>query len=396
MENKPRLLIVEDEVPTLERLVRIMGRPPLKWIQNMTIPGFAVDTATTVKEAREYLKNSQEGERYLEAILLDLSLPSDHQGGGTYVQNGLDLLAEIRAKYVPSVVVLTGHPDLPNVIECLRTGAADFVPKPITTRDDERALFMRLVNAVRKTGEALYRKMETQRIHWLDDNARRTRERLSRLVTEGMGQISSGIDQTTQLLSRRYGLDLHRDADDPMCKELAGIAKRANELVQTIWQQDAEEEEQGRYLKVDVSAVIADVSRRIRPCYFYREVDLREKLVPGLTTRTFSDDLRLMLMELILDALKASPEGSTVELSCKPDEDEKDIVVSILRRGKAVPEKVKESFRKGEPAPGDPKSEWYSLYFVRRIANNMGAGFVVEPHGKRTSITVRIPVVDDE
>jgi DNA-binding NtrC family response regulator len=77
------------------------------------------------------------------AVLLDLSMP----GIG-----GLVTLERIRAHHahVP-VVVLTATSDVPTVVETMRKGAFDFLPKPI----DRTRLVTTLANAIEKHGMAL-------------------------------------------------------------------------------------------------------------------------------------------------------------------------------------------------------------------------------------------------
>jgi diguanylate cyclase (GGDEF)-like protein/PAS domain S-box-containing protein len=80
-------------------------------------PDFALDTATTLSEALERLREKPE----YEVALIDLRLPDG---------NGLDLLAHIRERQLPiAVVILTGSGHQEPAIVALKSGADDYLVK---------------------------------------------------------------------------------------------------------------------------------------------------------------------------------------------------------------------------------------------------------------------------
>ncbi len=97
-------------------------------LEEILTPRFAtVETATTLATARAILAR-----RVPDLVLLDLGLPDG---------SGFDLLSEIRSMgEIISVIVLTGLSDVETVVESMRRGADNFVPKPI-----EPALFITIV-----------------------------------------------------------------------------------------------------------------------------------------------------------------------------------------------------------------------------------------------------------
>ncbi len=101
----PRALIIEDDVPSLEALVELVGRE-----------GFTTHSARSLADARERLADT-----ICEVVLSDLVLPDG---------SGLDLLDEIAARGA-AMVLMTGHASVDTAVEALRRGATDYLTKPL-------------------------------------------------------------------------------------------------------------------------------------------------------------------------------------------------------------------------------------------------------------------------
>jgi DNA-binding NtrC family response regulator len=101
------ILLVDDEENLRRTLAMILQRE-----------GYQVDTAGTILEARQLLKDA----RY-DLTFLDLKLPD---------ANGLSLLPDLRKSFpnMP-VVVLTAHDKLDAAVEAVRYGARDYLLKPL-------------------------------------------------------------------------------------------------------------------------------------------------------------------------------------------------------------------------------------------------------------------------
>ena len=101
------VLIVDDN----EAILRLFRR-------ELVQAGYQVQCAATLAEAREAI----EARRY-DAVLLDLVLPDG---------SGLEWVSDLRqACPAAAIVVVTGHGDIPVVVEAMRRGADNFLPKPV-------------------------------------------------------------------------------------------------------------------------------------------------------------------------------------------------------------------------------------------------------------------------
>jgi len=89
-------------------------------------------------------ENGEEGlqraeERVFDYILTDISMP---------VMDGLTLIKNLRQKDITSsIIVISAHSDVDNIMEVARLGAEDFIPKPFQSEDE---ILLRLDNVARR------------------------------------------------------------------------------------------------------------------------------------------------------------------------------------------------------------------------------------------------------
>lgn len=104
-----RILVVEDDIK-LAKMVRMA----LIEVGDVTLAGSG-------EEALRELNN-----QYYDLVILDLMLPGI---------NGIEVLKEIRKKYVMSIIVLSAISEVDKKVLCLNNGADDYIEKPFS-RDE--------------------------------------------------------------------------------------------------------------------------------------------------------------------------------------------------------------------------------------------------------------------
>jgi len=103
----PSILVVDDEPNIRSTLKGVLARE-----------GHQVDDAATLTDARRLLREAYD------VVLLDVRFPGE---------NGLDLLAEIRADAPETtVIMMSGNADLETAVRATRLGAYDFLEKPLS------------------------------------------------------------------------------------------------------------------------------------------------------------------------------------------------------------------------------------------------------------------------
>lgn len=117
MPSAPTILIIDDE-PSILHVMEA-------WL---TSAGFAVHTAGTAADARDFTK-----QRVPELIISDVMMPE---------LEGPELITELKAAGVACPVLFTsGAPSFRVVDESLRVPGATFLPKPFSSRELIEAVY---------------------------------------------------------------------------------------------------------------------------------------------------------------------------------------------------------------------------------------------------------------
>ncbi|MES2130615.1 MAG: response regulator [Pseudomonadota bacterium] len=121
MTSAPSVFLVDDQAPVLKAMARLFASDGIP--------------ATCFGSARAFLDSGLSGQPG--CLVLDLSMPD---------MTGLDLQRELAAQScLLPVIFLTGHGDIDSGVQAMKSGAADFLTKPV---DAER-----LLQAVRQAFE---------------------------------------------------------------------------------------------------------------------------------------------------------------------------------------------------------------------------------------------------
>ena len=147
------VLIVDDEEFILDAISEILKSK-------------GIDNIITCADSREVMAIMQEQE--VELVLLDLMMP--------YITGNTLLLEIVRDLPDVPVIILTGLNDLSTAVECMRSGAFDYMVKAVEES--------RLTSGVRKAIEIRELKQEYSNLkHRLLDNRIENREALSEIIT---------------------------------------------------------------------------------------------------------------------------------------------------------------------------------------------------------------------
>ena len=106
METLAKILVVDDETPILDALKEVLE-----------YESYAVLTATCAADALKILENEEP-----DVVISDIKMPDT---------DGLELLGKIRAIRDVPVIMITGHGDIETAVTSLKSGAFDFITKPL-------------------------------------------------------------------------------------------------------------------------------------------------------------------------------------------------------------------------------------------------------------------------
>lgn len=126
MSQPPTLGLVDDDPDMLKALRRLL-----------LAEGFAVRPFTSPQAFLESLPELQ-----LDCVILDISMPGI---------NGLDLQQQIQARgFALPVIFLTGRGDIPMTVRAMRSGAVNFLTKPVNDTDLLEAVAQALAITARR------------------------------------------------------------------------------------------------------------------------------------------------------------------------------------------------------------------------------------------------------
>ena len=109
--NEPTVFVVDDNRDV---------RDALRWL--MESVNLSVETYDSAEQFLDAYHSDRPG-----CLLLDVRMPG---------MGGLGLLEHLRARNIPlSVVILTGHGDVPTAVRAMKAGVVDFLEKPYNNQD---------------------------------------------------------------------------------------------------------------------------------------------------------------------------------------------------------------------------------------------------------------------
>ncbi len=167
------LLIVDDDDPLRMRLSRAMEKK-----------GFQVSDAKTVENAIKMVVSKPP-----KFALVDLRLEDG---------NGLDVVKEInKVKKDSRIVMLTGYGNLPTAVAAVKSGAIDYMAKPVDADDVEAALLADPESKAKPPENP----MSADRVKW--EHIHRVFELCNRNVSETARRLKMHRRTLQRILSKR-------------------------------------------------------------------------------------------------------------------------------------------------------------------------------------------------
>ena len=176
-------MIVDDDASVRKSLARLLR-----------VHGYETETYAS---ADEYLAQAQDIQAA--CLILDLQMP------GT---DGMELQQRLIASGKDTAIVfLTGHGDIPTSVEAMKSGAVDFLTKPV----DEDTLTEAIANAIIKLSEIQSQRRLTDSVQErIATLTRREREVMQEIMTGAMNkQIAAhlGISEKTVKVHRAHVME---------------------------------------------------------------------------------------------------------------------------------------------------------------------------------------------
>jgi signal transduction histidine kinase len=359
LENRPRVLVVDDNPEFLDNLLEVLDDA-----------GYRGQGAESLASA---VKAAEGG---FEVALVDLRLPD---GEGT------DLAARLKSRSPGSaVVLLTGHATVETAAAAVRAGAFAYLIKPCGIPELLLTLeqAMRQVRLEREKKELARRAQQAERLA----AAGTLTAGLSHEIRNPLNAASLQLN----VLERRVK-KLPGETQGPLLEPLRLVQDEIHRLERIL--QDFLQFARPRVVEprpVDLTVVVDKVFGLLSGTAEHGKVKLERELAPGLPPISGDEEqLRQVLMNLVLNAMEAMPQGGLVRATARRAEEQVELVVEDS--GPGIPAEERE--RVFEPFFTTKASgSGLGLPLVHAIITQHGGTITIgEAPGGGAQFVVRLP-----
>ncbi len=267
-----------------------------------------------------------------DCVLLDVRMPGVDGFAACARMRAIDTGAEV------PIIFLTAQRDLDTFDAAQRTGADDFLTKPV--RPAELALRVQAAVKVRRLGSELrehYALLRRQRDEML--RLQLQKEQLMAFVVHDLKNPVNSIDLQAQLLSRTP--DLPPRARQAIARIRDGTRLQLRLILNLL---DIAKGEEGRLVPakawVDLGALVTEVIAALE----LRAGDVGVSLAAELDVQSIHADaelLRRVLENLVENAIQHAPEQSTIRILAR--DTERGVELRVADAGPGIPETAREA-----------------------------------------------------
>ncbi len=367
-----RLLLIDDENDFRQTLAKRLAKR-----------GYIVDQAADGRQGLAMLADGT-----FDVVVLDVKMPG---------MSGIEVLREIKARRVPvEVILLTGHATTASGVEGIKSGAFDYLTKPIELDHLTAKIAQvreKILRQAAERKEAEYRqKIEQQMI---------ATERLAALGTLATGVaheinnplaiIGESAGWMKQLLAKEEFTALPRKEDflralEKVEKSVERARRITHQLLGFVRKSDSALSRVNLARLVDESLQLIEHETHKRNIEFVLEI-----ASPAVTVCSDPFRIRQSLINLLTNAVQAIGSDGKITLTLEDGGDEAAITVSDTGPG-IPPENIARIFEPffSTKAPGEGTG--LGLFVTRGIIEKLGGTVsVVSEIGRGASFRIRLP-----
>jgi signal transduction histidine kinase len=306
-EIKIKIILVDDE-----ELILGMFRTVLE------MRGYEVEVAVDGQQA---LQLCTENDYHI--MITDLNMPN---------MDGMALLKRVKDRWpMMEVIVITGYGTIQTAIEAMKVGASDFIIKPVN--------FEQVQFTIQRCVHKIKAAMENRDLREINAQLRSVNELKDKFLAITNHEIRTPL---TIIKGYLEILKIIVDSQDPEVAEILEILKNTtNELSQAVERMHLLNQAnyislRNRSEKTDLKKLLQSTCEKMQRLFAYRKIKFdiqipeKQLIVYGSTK-----SIRIILQELLQNALKYTPEGGKVEVYCH--ELEKEVALVVKDSGIGIP-----------------------------------------------------------
>ncbi len=367
-----RLLLVDDEDDFRQTLVKRFCKK-----------GITPEEAENGEEALSLLKNKR-----MDVVVLDVKMPG---------MDGIEVLHHIKKKYPKTeVIFLTGHAATQDGVQGIKTGAFDYLSKPIE--------FEHLLGKIRQAYEKINREEEKLREAEFREHMEEqmvTTERLASLGTLAAG-VAHEINNPLAIINESAGwlkliinkeemaqMPRRQDFEKALNKIETGV-RRAKKI--TLQLLGFARKDDSVFAEVNLMELVQEAINLVHVEAVNKNIEIVQEIVHDEST-VWSDPskLRQVLINLLTNAIYAT--NAKGKITTKLEAMDKQITLIIQDTGKGIPKenlnKIFEPFFSTKP-PGEGTG--LGLFVTRGIVEKLGGQIkVTSKLGYGTGFYITLP-----
>jgi len=363
MENKSKILIVDDEEVVLDSCIQILEGG------NYQI-ATAMDGTLGLKLVQEFQPD---------LVFVDLKMPGI---------SGFEVLEKIR-DFDPTIVtiVITGYATVSSAVESMKKGAYDFLPKPFTP-DELRLITQRGLEKRRLVLETIALRREKEML----------REHFAAIVSHELKAPLGAIQQSLFALAA----ELSNQLTDSQRSRFERIKSRIDDLLKLIhtWLRvisvDIEKIKES-FKPIPVTPLISKAIESVEPHATRKDVEIVTSIEEPLRL-IYGDEGTLVeaLVNIIGNAIKYSRVGSQVFV--KAEEKGDHILISVTDKGVGISKEdlpfIFEDFYVGKSGQVVERGSGLGLAITRRIVEAHNGFISVESElDKGSTFVIHLPAL---
>ncbi len=373
------VLLVDDEKHFREILVKRLGQRGIVALQ-----------ASDGEEALRFLE-----EKPVDVIVMDVKMPK---------MNGIETLRHIKERYPASeVIMLTGHASTRDGVDGIKSGAFDYLTKPIE--------FEQLLRKIRQAQNKIRRSEAEKKEAEFRERIKQQMAISERLVA--LGTIAAGVAHEInnplaiiqesagwvgQILARPEMSSIPRRPDfEKALNRIQTSVDRARRITQQLLQvvktQSAEIPELAEMAEVNLKKLAEECIALVELEASYKKIKVSlASSEPNPIAWTDPYQLAQVLINLLTNAIQATDAGGWITLNITAFQDK--INIAVQDNGCGIPEEnLTKIFDPFFSTKAVGVGTGMGLYISWGIVTKLGGQMTVESQpGKGTTFTISLPV----
>jgi two-component system, NtrC family, sensor kinase len=381
-DNNPademNVLLVDDEKHFREILAKRLGQRGITTLQ-----------ASDGEEALRLLETKP-----VEVIVMDVKMPR---------MNGIETLRHVKENYPASeVIMLTGHASTQDGVDGIKSGAFDYLTKPIE--------FEQLLRKIRQAQNKIKRAQAEKKEAEFRERVKQQMAINERLVA--LGTIAAGVAHeinnplaiiqeaagwVKQILVKPEMSEMPRKPDfekalDRIQSSVDRARRIAHQLLQVVKTQSAGIPDLLEMTEVNLTKLVEECILLVELEAAYKKIEISlECSEPDPVISTDPYQLAQVFLNLLTNAIQATDTDGKINISIKPSSDQ--IHLTVSDNGCGIPkENLNKIFEPFFSTKAVGVGTGMGLYICSGIVSKLGGMLTVESQvGKGTTFTIQLP-----